>query len=254
MGEKTNALTRPPQTIVSQFSNFPQIVYSVNYTICKLTNISQFWIFPICVNYTTHPVCLDNHIIVWRAMNGTISVNGCKQQCMYEQNIPKLCALFWSLHLPSFCRQVPISVEAPSKEFTWCFELIHNLCKIQKIQIRGMKKKQESKSRAKRKVTQMLTLKSLTPSPQRVAPPQRVDFWIRKHPPPKELRPPKELIFGSGNTHPQRVATGDTIKKMRLGFQLRHKLHWDFSYATNFIRISVTPQMSLGFQLRHKLY
>ena len=184
MGEKTNALTRPPQTIVSQFSNFPQIVYSVNYTICKLTNISQFWIFPICVNYTTHPVCLDNHIIVWRAMNGTISVNGCKQQCMYEQNIPKLCALFWSLHLPSFCRQVPISVEAPSKEFTWCFELIHNLCNLQKIQIRGMKKKQESKSRAKRKGTQMLTLKSLTPSP------------------PKELRPPKELIFGSGNTLP----------------------------------------------------
>ena len=167
--------------------------------------------FPICVNYTTHPVCLDNHIIVWRAMNGTISVNGCKQQCMYEQNIPKLCALFWSLHLPSFCRQVPISVEAPSKEFTWCFELIHNLCKIQKIQIRGMKKKQESKSRAKRKGTQMLTLKSLTPSPpkswfldpetpspQRVATPQRVDLRIRKHPPP------------------QRVATGDTIKKMRL--------------------------------------
>ena len=94
--------------------------------------------------------------------------------------------------------------------------LIHNLCNLQKIQIRGMKKKQESKSRAKRKETQMLTLKSLTPSPQRVAPPQRVDFWIRKHPPPKELRPPKELIFGSGNTHPQRVATGDTIKKMRL--------------------------------------
>ena len=149
-------------------------------------------------------------------MNGTISVNGCKQQCMYEQNIPKLCALFWSLHLPSFCRQVPISVEAPSKEFTWCFELIHNLCNLQKIQIRGMKKKQESKSRAKRKGTQMLTFKSLTPSPpkscappkswfldpetpspQRVATPQRVDLRIRKHP-------------------PQRVATGDTIKKMRL--------------------------------------
>ena len=202
--ERKQTPSPAPQTIVSQFSNFPQIVYSVNYTICKLTNISQFWMFPICVNYTIHPVCLDNHIIVWRAMNGTISVNGCKQQCMYEQNIPKLCALFWSLHLPSFCRQVPISVEAPSKEFTWCFELIHNLCKIQKIQIRGMKKKQESKSRAKRKGTQMLTFKSLTPSPpkscappkswfldpetpspQRVATPQRVDFRIRKHPPPK---------------------------------------------------------------------
>ena len=154
-------------------------------------------------------------------MNGTISVNGCKQQCMYEQNIPKLCALFWSLHLPSFCRQVPISVEAPSKEFTWCFELIHNLCNLQKIQIRGMKKKQESKSRAKRKGTQMLTLKSLTPSPpkscappkswfldpetpspQRVATPQRVDFRIRKHPPPKELTPPKELPCDRADTPP----------------------------------------------------
>ena len=64
--ERKQTPSPAPQTIVSQFSNFPQIVYSVNYTICKLTNISQFWIFPICVNYTTHPVCLDNHIFVWR--------------------------------------------------------------------------------------------------------------------------------------------------------------------------------------------